>query len=85
MPLVLDEGNRKRIANRLMLQPPRDAADVREFAKMSKEIERVSGFPADVLLTLENLVLLAEQGNSMAAFMYTMEAKRLGITNPRRF
>jgi hypothetical protein len=85
MPLVLPEGDRKRIASRLMVQPPRNERDVAEFARYGREISRVAGLPADVLLMLEALLGLAEQGNRVAQWQYMEGCKQFGVSFPRRF
>ena len=85
MPLMLDEHNRRRIASVIMVQPPESQHDIVAFQRYHHEIARVTGLGADVLTTLESLAMLAEQGNQVAAMLYTSECARLGITFPRRF
>lgn len=85
MPLILDEANRKRMASRLMIQPPKSQHDIAEFQRFSREIEKAAGLPADVLITLESLLLLAEQGNLVAQWLYGRECARHGITFAKRF
>lgn len=60
------EGNQ-----RMKLQPP-DGSKT-DFDR------RISGLPGDVLLALESLRALAEQGNRVAARLYEHETKRLGL------
>ena len=60
------EGNQ-----RMKLQPP--SGKTPDFDR------RISGLPGDVLLTLESMRALAEQGNRQAAMIYEYETKRLGL------
>lgn len=75
MGLVLTPEFRKRMeANqRLRLQPPASEAQRREWDR------RIAGVPGDILLTLESLRLLADQGNRIAAWLWEREVKRLGL------
>ena len=72
--MVLTETFRKRLEGnqRLKIQPPEGRARG-EFDR------RISGLPGDVLLALESMRALAEQGNRIAAQMYEYETKRLGL------
>lgn len=81
MPFNFTPEQRAALSNRLMIQPPENAADVREFERM-RQRRRIEGLPLDVLLTLESLKLLAEQGNRTAAALYASERIRLGIDRP---
>jgi len=85
MPFEFSEDQRVRLSTRLMLQPPEAMADVRAYARWKAATRRVHDLPADVLMTLESLVLLAEQGNEVAAELYFDQCADLGITFPRRF
>jgi len=71
--MVLTETFRKRIEGnqRLRLQPPEGKKE--DFDR------RISGLPGDVLLALESIRALAEQGNRIAAMTYEYETKRLGL------
>jgi hypothetical protein len=60
------EGNQ-----RLKLQPPDGNSE--DFNR------RIAGLPGDVLLALESIRALAEQGNRIAAQVYEYETKRLGL------
>lgn len=70
----LTDTFRKRIEGnqRLRLQPP-EGTDRGDFDR------RISGLPGDVLLALESLRALAEQGNDVAKHLYESETKRLGL------
>jgi len=70
---VLTEAFRKRVEGnlRLKLQPPEGKAA--DFDR------RIAGLPGDVLLALESMRALAEQGNRLAAKVYEYETKRLGL------
>jgi hypothetical protein len=57
---------------RLKLQPP-EGKDRGDFNR------RISGLPGDVLLALESIRALAEQGNDVAKHLYESETKRLGL------
>jgi len=83
--LILSDAQRRALATRLMVQPPRSLADIAEFQRYSRSVERISGFPSDVLTTLESIYLLADQGNVVAQGLYMSECKRLGIDFGRRF
>jgi hypothetical protein len=73
-PLRLTEAFRKRLEGnqRMKLQPP-------EGRVRGEFDRRISGLPGDVLLALESMRALAEQGNKLAAKVYEYETKRLGL------
>jgi hypothetical protein len=85
MPLILTDEQKRQVANRLMIQPPGSEHDLADFQRYMREVGRIADFPADVLLTLQVLVDLAEQGNVIAGQVYMRECAELGITFPRRF
>lgn len=72
-PLNLTPEFRQRLEGnqRLRLQPPDGSKP--DFDR------RISGLPGDVLLALESLRALADQGNRIAARLYVHECKRLGL------
>ena len=72
-PLVLTETMRKRLSGnqRMKLKPPDGKTE--DFDR------RIAGLPGDVLLSLESMRALAEQGNRQAAMIYEYETKRLGL------
>jgi len=72
-PMVLTETMRARLEGnqRLKLQPPE--------GKTPDFDRRIAGLPGDVLLALESMRALAEQGNRIAAQIYEYETKRLGL------
>ncbi len=85
MPLYLTDEQKRRIANRVMLQKPAGMSE-RELAAWRRGIEGVfNGIPGDVLFTLDSLRLLAEQGNRVAADLFDYESERLGFTRARQF
>ena len=63
--------------HKMRIQPPTEQ-DQRDFDK------RISGLPGDVLLTLESIRLLADQGNRIAEWLYVRECKKLGIWYDRK-
>ena len=69
------------VQGREMLQPPTpdDAGVVRAASLSTKTVE---GIPVDVLMTLESLRQLAEQGNLAAKWLYEEERVKLGIDRP---
>lgn len=75
MPLNFTEQQRRMLSTRLMVQAPK-GIPVAELAHQRRSIE---GLPTDVLMTLEALLVLAEQGNEIAQNLLTTERKRLGI------
>ena len=79
MPLKLTKRDAKRLTrNRRILQPPAEGESLGPLPW-----RRVEGIPLDVLLTLEALRQLGEQGNRIAAGIYEHERDRLGIDRPR--
>ncbi len=56
----------------------------RAVAAVARETQgrRVEGIPLDVLMTLEAVRQLAEQGNLAAKWLYEQERERLGIDRP---
>jgi len=81
-PFVLSPLQRAGLLNRLnhlggkLVQAPDVKITKAEAAK------RYGGLPFDVILTLEALRQLAEQGNRLAAAVYSSERIRLGIDRP---
>lgn len=71
--MVLTETFRRQIEQnmRMKLQPP--------VGKTPDFDRRINGLPGDVLLALESLRMLADQGNRMATLLYEKECKRLGL------
>ena len=69
------------LRGRSVIQPPTesDRAAIRAASLSPKHIE---GIAADVLMTLEALRLLAEQGNLAAKYIYEEERIKLGIDRP---
>lgn len=74
-PLKLTPEFRARLESnlRLKLQPPASLSEVGAWDR------RISGLPGDVLLTLEAIRLLGEQGNRTAMRLWEREVKRLGL------
>ena len=85
MPMILTEQQRRQVATRLMVQPPQSSHDIAEFQSFQKEVGRLAGLPADVLIVLQVLEDLADQGNEVSKALLMDEQQRLGITYPRRF
>lgn len=82
MPLTLNEGQRRLLSNKLMLQLPTGIGP-RELASVRRDMDRViSGLPGDVFMALDALRLLADQGNVIAADLFDSECRRLGLTRP---
>lgn len=80
MPLELTKRDAKRLTrNRRLLQPPAPGQPLLSTLNW----RRVEGIPLDVLLTLESLRQLGEQGNEIAARIYELERDRLGIDRPK--
>lgn len=77
MPLFLTEKQRLRLQSRLLIQPPGPGQSL-------PDIGRIRAMPNDVLLALEALRNLAEQGNIVAQDLYMSERKKLGIDQPLR-
>jgi hypothetical protein len=80
MPLTLTPEFRAQMESRmkLRLQPPTDLAQITEWDRT------IGGLPGDVLLTLEAMRHLADQGNVVAARLWEYECKRLGLWYDRR-
>lgn len=77
--LTLTERQRRLIANRLMLQLPKGLS-LASLAEARHALDRkVEGLPGDVVLALGSVLLLAEQGNRVAAKLFVDECVRLGI------
>lgn len=72
-PLVLTPEMRARMAHRIHVAAPTGPGDRIDLEK------RIAGFPADVLITLEGLAMMAENGNRLAATVLIEERRRLGI------
>lgn len=68
MPFELTPAQRRAFATRLMVQAP-DLTPV-QLARVQRDMERkVNGIPAGDLVALESMMLLADQGNKVAALM----------------
>lgn len=79
MPLDLTAHQRQHLATRLMAQAPRGLS-IRAIAQTRRLYDRaIAGLPGDVVMALDSLALLAEQGNEVAKVMLEDECKRLGI------
>lgn len=81
----LTPGQRIRVVQgRTMIQPPGpdDAATVLANARDMSRTGTGTGISSDVLMTLESLRQLAEQGNLAARWLYDRERARLGISMP---
>jgi hypothetical protein len=74
-PLVLTPEFRKAMAHRVALAAPTGPADFLDVERLG----RISGLPADVLITLEALAQMADRGNRIAAQILIDERRRLGI------
>jgi len=85
VPFEFTEDQRARLSTRLMVQPPSALVDVQSYGRWKAAVKRVNGLPVDVLMVLEALVMLAEQGNEVAAELYYDSCTEFGITFPRRF
>jgi hypothetical protein len=73
MPLRLTRRDAKRLTlNRQLVQPPSPGSALPSLGQSE-------GIPGDVLLTLEALRQLADQGNLIARAIYERERERLGI------
>lgn len=68
------------VRGRTMIQPPteEDAKIVRANALARP----VNGIPVDVLMTLQALRDLADQGNLAAKWLYEEESRKFGLTSP---
>lgn len=82
MPLRLTRHQIAHLATRLQVQPPPPGVtlDPNPTGRV-----RGWGVPRDVLLTLESLRVLAEQGNTVAEAFYLRECERFGIEPRRHF
>jgi hypothetical protein len=79
VPLELTKRDAKRLTrSRRLLQPPAPGQPL--LGALGER--RVEGIPLDVLLTLEALRQLGEQGNVIAERIYQHERERLGIDRP---
>ncbi len=83
--LRLTPAVRRQLARRgrtVVVPPtPEQAASLREVEREG-HVRTVEGIPLDVLMTLEALRVLADQGNMLAAHIYERERRRLGIDRP---
>lgn len=70
------------LRTRLMVQPPGPDNMPESMEAITERSRRITGIPPDVLLTLEAIHLLAEQGNIAARWLYEQERIRLGIDRP---
>lgn len=75
-PLTLSDRQRRVMESRgvMRVQPPPPGA-----ATIPLNVRAREGVPFDVMLTLEAIRQLADQGNELAAFIYAQERKNLGI------
>lgn len=83
--MYIPPADRQRMATAMMVQPPAQSADLREFRRFMEQHKMIQGLPADVLIRLQTLEDLADQGNSVAAWIFTRECEKFGITFARRF
>lgn len=72
-PLRISEQMRQRMANRVILALPENARDRVDYRK------RVNGLPTDVLMILELLAMMADNGNHVAAHILLEEREKFGI------
>lgn len=79
-PLTLSEKQRRVLESRGIqrVQPPGPGDRLIPLQVRGRE-----GVPFDVMLTLEAIRQLAEQGNALARFIYDQERRALGIDVPR--
>jgi len=75
---MLTAEQRERLIQRIVLQPPTSPDQVREFQRAKTRI------PNDVLLTLESMRMLADQGNRLARRIFVFECRRLGLWYDQR-
>lgn len=75
LPFVMTPELRKSMAQRVALAVPTNARDVVDVERM----DRIQGLPVDVLLVLESIAVLADNGNAIAARILVDERRRLGI------
>lgn len=81
MPFELTERQAAMMSTRLMLQAPPNLTP-RQLANVRRDLDRrVRGLPGDVFMALDALRLLADQGNTIAADLFDMECRRLGLTS----
>jgi hypothetical protein len=82
MPLELTEAQRRALSTRLMAKAPADLSP-RQIAAVRHDFDRkVRGLPGDVVMALDSLRMLAEQGNIVAADLFDSESAKLGLTRP---
>jgi hypothetical protein len=72
------------VQGRRMVQAPTEEQQRMVAAAVGARMNnaRAEGIPYDVLMTLEALRQLAEQGNRAAKWLYEQERTRLGIDRP---
>lgn len=72
------------VQGRQMIQPPGpdDAKAVASNMRAMSATGAGTGIPFDVLMTLESLRQLAEQGNLAAKWLYEQERVKFGISTP---
>jgi len=68
-----------------MVQPPKSQTDIVEFQRFMRERARIEGLPSDLLVILESMELLADQGNPVAATLYMALCDRHNINFAKRF
>jgi hypothetical protein len=68
------------VQGRGMVQAPTETE--RRMVAAVAGAAKVEGIPMDVLMTLEAIRQLAEQGNRVAARLYEEERRKLGIDRP---
>ena len=80
--LRLDPLARQILATRLMLQAPQGLTP-KQIANVARDLDRrIRGLPPGAFMALDALRLLADQGNSTAAWLLELESKKLGLTQP---
>lgn len=83
--LTLTPHQRMHLANRVMLQGPKNLSEA-QLAEWRRDLEKkFDGIPGDVLFTLDAIRLLAEQGNTYAVWLFDYESERLGFTRKSTF
>jgi hypothetical protein len=80
--LVLTERQRRQLSTRLMLQLPVDLTP-RQIKTIAADLDRrVRGLPPGAFMALDALRLLADDGNEVAAYLFDLESRKLGLTRP---
>jgi hypothetical protein len=79
VPFDLTEHQRQHLQTRLMAQAPTGLPPA-ELARTRRYFDKaIRGLPGDVVMSLDALALLAEQGNNVAKRLLEDECKRMGI------